>query len=109
MRSIRGFVAAATTAGLFGLLIVPSASAAQGATGTEKGSWTLRGFGAGLDTDEFRFESGSPIGPFPFLPIVDVSFTLGDGSGAAVALEYRATRRTARASTCQWAASGGCV
>lgn len=62
-------------------------------SGTEKGSWTLRGFGAWLDTKELRFESGPSIDPFPFLPTVEFSFTLGDGSGAGLALEYRATHR----------------
>jgi outer membrane protein W len=91
MRSTRGFAAAAATAGVIGLLFFSPAAAAQGGYEAGKGSWTVRAFGAWLDTDEFRFESGPAIDPFP--PILDFTFTLGDGSGAGLSLEYRATRR----------------
>ncbi|HEX6198996.1 MAG TPA: hypothetical protein VF150_01945 [Thermoanaerobaculia bacterium] len=90
MRSTQRFAAAAATAGLVGLLLLSPAAAAQGASGAAKGSWTLRGFGAWLDTDEFRFDSRS-IDPFP--PVIEFTFTVGDGPGAGLALEYRATRR----------------
>lgn len=92
MRSTLGFLAAAATAGLVGLLLFSPAAAAQGASGAEKGSWTVRGFGAWLETDDFTFQSGPAIDPLP--PVIDFfSFSLGDGSGAGLALEYRATRR----------------
>lgn len=90
MRSTQRFAAAAATAGLVGLLLFSPAAAAQGGYEAGKGSWTVRGFGAWLDT------SGEPlvfrsIDPFP--PVGESTFTLGDGEGIGLSLEYRITRR----------------
>ena len=89
MRSTHRFAAAAATA-VIGLLFFSPAAAAQGGYEAGKGSWTVRGFGAWLDTDgePLHFRS---IDQFP--PVGESSFDLGDGDGMGLALEYRITRR----------------
>lgn len=88
MRSSHRVAAAAAAIGLLAAWIVPSAASAQGAAGWGEGSWALRGFGVRLETggDELR---GLPLDP----PLTASRFTLEDGSGAGLAVEYRATRR----------------
>lgn len=91
MRWIYRSAAAAASAGLVAFLILSPAVAAQELAGATKGGWTLRGFGARLGTTGDTLHSGPPIDPFP--PVIESSFTLDDGSGAGLALEYLATRR----------------
>lgn len=83
---------AITTAriGLLAGLVLCPVSAAGAAAGQGAGAWTLRGFGARLDTtgDTLRFV---PIDPLP--PVTREELSLDDGSGVGLALEYRATRR----------------
>lgn len=87
MRSTHTFHAAAATAGLVGLLLLPAAASAQGGGA---GSWTVRGFGAWLETSAETHRTHS-VDPLP--PVGESRFVLGDGDGVGLALEYRITRR----------------
>jgi len=89
MRSTRGFAAAIATAGVIGLLFFSPAAAAQGGYEAGKGSWTVRGFGAWIDTEGFERRSHS-LHDFPVFSSV---LTIGDGDGVGLSLEYRITRR----------------
>ena len=91
MGSIRHLPAAAATAVLCVFLILAPVAAAQELAGDAKGGWALRGFGSWVGTAGDTLHSGPPIDPLP--PAIESSLTLDDGSGAGLALEYRATRR----------------
>lgn len=91
MRPNHRFVALVTGIGMLAGLTLGSAAAAAGPADPGAGSWTLRGFGAWVNTTGDRLRSGPPIDNFA--PVVEFSLTLDDGTGAGLALEYRATRR----------------
>lgn len=88
MRSTHAFAATAA-AGLAALLCLAPAAAAQDGYEAGKGSWTVRGFGAWIDTEGFE-ESGHSLHPFP---VFSSALTIGDGNGVGLSLEYRITRR----------------
>lgn len=90
MRSSHRLAAAAAATGLLALLLLSPAAAAEGPPGQGAGSWTLRGFGAWLDTNVETETFGSIDN---FAPAPEGSFSLGNGDGAGLALEYRITRR----------------
>jgi len=75
---------------IVGLILCPLAVTAAPA-GQDAGTWTVRGFGAWVGTTGDALRSGPPIDNFA--PVVEFSLTLDDGTGAGLALEYRATRR----------------
>lgn len=92
MRSTSRFTLAAAAIGLVAGLVLCSPTAARGPGGQGAGSWTLRGFGAWLQSngDPYPFGTTDIEGmPLPYAP----RFTLGDGDGEGLALEYRVTRR----------------
>lgn len=73
-----------------GLCLCPLAAVAQPG-GQQAGSWSVRAFGSWLDTAGDTLGPGQRIDPLP--PIVEPSLTIDSGTGAGLALEYRATRR----------------
>ena len=92
MRSTHRFAFVAGAIGLVVGLVLCSAAAARGSAGQGAGSWTLRGFGAWVHSngDSYPFGTTDIEGmPLPYAP----RFTLEDGDGAGLSLEYRVTRR----------------
>jgi hypothetical protein len=93
MLSNRRSVVLACALGLALGLVSSSAGVAQGPGGGDAGSWTVRGFGAWVEPTDDSFAFGRPIEP----PLPDepssAAFTLDDGSGWGLGLEYRLTRR----------------
>lgn len=86
MRSDRRLVAVAAVAALLAFDHGTAAMAREPASP----AWAVRGFGAWVSTraDPIQLRS---IDPLP--PVIDARFTLDDGAGGGLALEYRATRR----------------
>ena len=93
MRSTSRSIVLVFVIGLALGLAAPSAGMAQG-PGSDAGSWTLRGFGVWIHPSDDPFPFGPPIEDPPLAgPRLTPSFTLDDGSGWGLALEYRVTRR----------------
>jgi len=91
MRPSQRFFALITGIGILASLALGPAAAALGPAGQGTGSWTLRGFGAWVNTTGDRVPFGPSIDPLP--PVIDASVAVDDGTGLGLALEYRATRR----------------